>query len=115
MYSPDVLIDKVHVQWHIPSVAQVVFSTLCSHYIGPHENISHAQFIELLAKSGGSKGHAKLYMLPYNQLKQAQIVPDTTCFTPLSELGCYFGLVRFYYLISFLQSTQWMTQSPLLI
>lgn len=80
------LTEKVHVQWHIPTVAQVIFSNLSSHYIGPYENVSQAQFVELLEKSGGSKGHAKLYLLPYIQLKQTQIVPDTTCFTPLSEL-----------------------------
>ena len=80
------LTEKVHVQWHIPSIGQVIFSTSCAHYIGPHENISHAQFIELLETSGGSKGHAKLYLLPYNQLKQIQVVPDATCFTALSRL-----------------------------
>ncbi len=79
------LIDKVHIQWHVPSVAQVIFSTACSHYICPHENISQAQLIELLEKSGGSKGHAKLFMLPFQQLRQATVPPDTTCFTPLSK------------------------------
>lgn len=80
------MIDKVHIQWHISSVSQVIFSTACSHYIGPHENLSQTQLVELLDKSGGSEGHAKLYLLPLNQLQQADIPPDSTCFTALSEL-----------------------------
>lgn len=79
------LIDKVHIQWHVPSVAQVIFSTSCSQYIAPHENLSQPQFVELLDKSGGSKGHAKLFMLPFLQLRQPSVPPDITCFTPLSE------------------------------
>ena len=78
--------DKVHIQWHIPSVSQVIFSTSCSHCISPHENLSQAQLVELLEKSGGSEGHAKLFLLPLNQLKQADIPPDSTCFTALSKL-----------------------------
>ena len=86
-YSADVLIDKVHIQWHIPSVSQVIFSTSCFHYIGPtDENLSQTQLIELLNKSGGSEGHAKLFLLPLNQLQQTGVShPDSTCFTALSE------------------------------
>lgn len=81
------MIEKVRIQWHIPSVSQVIFSTSCVHYISPHENFSQPQLVELLDKSGGSEGHAKLYLLPLNQLMQAEIPPDSTCFTALSEFS----------------------------
>lgn len=84
-FSANMLIEKVHIQWHIPSVAQVIFSTSCSYFIAPHGNLSQAHLVELLEKSGGSKGHAKLYLLPINQLKQAHVSPDTTFLTSLSE------------------------------
>ncbi len=78
--------EKVRIQWQIPSAGQLIFSTAYSHCVAPHENISHDQFLELLDKSGGSEGHAKLYLLPILQMKQTHVAPDTTCFTPLSEL-----------------------------
>lgn len=112
----DVLMDKVHIQWHISSVAQVIFSTSCSHYVGPHEKLTPAQFIELLEKSGGSQGHAKLYLLPYKQLNQTQILPDTTCFTPLSEFPrSSLHSMFLFRIFSFPQSTLWMMKLPLSI
>lgn len=90
------LIDKVHVQWHIPSVSQVIFSTSCSHYISPHERLSQPQLVEFLEKSGGSVGHAKLYLLPLSQLQQADVTPDSTCFTALSKF--LLVITHFHYL-----------------
>ena len=85
IHRADVLVDKVHVQWHIPSVSQVIFSTSSSHYISPHENILQPQLVEFLDRSGGSEGHAKLYLLPLSQLQQEDVTPDSTCFTALSK------------------------------
>ena len=96
------LIEKVHIQWHVPPTGQVIFSTSCQYCIAPHENISQAQFVELLEKSGGSKGHAKLYFLPIHQLNVDHVPPDQTCFTPLSEfsIGCLFYIAYEYFLFS---------------
>lgn len=94
IYRADVLVDKVHIQWHVPSVSQIIFSTSCSHYISPYENLSQTQLVELLDKSGGTEGHAKLYLLPLNQLQQAEVAPDSTCFTALSKFPyCFYCLL----------------------
>ena len=87
---PDVLIDKVNIQWHTSSASQVIFSTASSHYISPLETISQGQLVELLNKAGGSEGHAKLYLLPIQESLQTSVVPDLICFTPLSELSSLF-------------------------
>ena len=85
IHRSDILIEKVHLQWRIPSTGQVLFSRSSSHYISPNESISHDQFVELLEHAGGSKGHAKLYLLPVQQLQQTMVEPDTSCFSLLSE------------------------------
>jgi len=85
-FSSDLLIEKVCLQWRIPSLGQVVFSSSCPHYIAPTEGISSDQFVELLNKSGGSKGHAKLYLLPIKVVQQnSEVQPDLFCMAQLSE------------------------------
>ena len=80
------LIEKIHLQWRIPSTGQVVFSGSCAHYIAPTEGISAEQFVELLNKSGGSKGHAKLYLLPIQVVQQqSNVLPDLFCMAQLSK------------------------------
>ena len=112
IHRADVLIDKVYVQWLIPSFSQVIFSASSSHCISPHGNILQPQLVELLDRAGASEGHAKLYLLPLSQLQQEDVTPDSTCFTALSKFPLVMAQFHFIFI---LKSILWKMKYPLSI
>ena len=101
IFRADILVEKVNARWQLHSEEQIIFSTACPHFIASYKTLSTSEFEELLERAGGSHGHAKLYVLPIQQLKETDCNPDTSCFEPLSEfvtetLQGYFSVVTTY-------------------
>lgn len=84
--SAETLVEKVCKQWETSQDNHIIFSPKCPHYIAPRRAISEAEFAELVDRSGGSYGHAKLYVLEIAQ--REKMAPDVTCFEQLSECVC---------------------------
>ena len=72
---------------HVPVRSQVLFSTLSRHFISPLSPLPPEQFARLLEESGGSQGHAKLYLLPINLMETDDLNPDYSCLAGLGEWG----------------------------
>ena len=63
----------------------VIFSKAYSKHIAKGQHISDSYFQALLDKAGGRCGHAKLFVIPVQQLKQESLNADNSCVDPLSE------------------------------
>lgn len=69
--------------WQIPPEYLIIFSPKSPHSVTPRRALTEAEFDDLLMKSGGSHGHAKLYALEIGHGEE--LVPDVSCFEPLSK------------------------------
>jgi len=85
-YSANALLEKISFVWDIPQDELVVFSSNHPQYIGPHSQLTKEEFQQLIDKSGGLDGHAKLYVLTMKYVKMDDVIePDVSCLEPLSE------------------------------
>ncbi len=83
LHRASTLVDKVHGQWQLAPECHIIFSPSCPHYITSRKPISDSEFEQLLDKSGGSYGHAKLYV--FEICEQTDLSPDVSCLEKLSE------------------------------
>ena len=72
-------------KWKTPAESLILFSPKCTQFhISSRKALSDSAFQDLLTKSGGSYGHAQLYVLEVNQ-QQEELMTDTSCLDPLGE------------------------------
>lgn len=76
-------VEMVCNHWRIPSDCLIIFSPMSPYSISSRKPTTDAEFEDLLATSGGTHGHAKLYLLEISEGEE--LVPDVSCFEPLSE------------------------------
>ena len=84
-HSVESLSEEVASCTHVPREHQVLFSNSSKYFISPHTALSPEHFSQLLEESGGSRGHAKLYLLPVNLVESDTLTPDYSCLAGLGE------------------------------
>ena len=82
-HRAETLVEQVSARWQLPKDRHIIFSPSCPHFITSRKPISDTQFQQLLSQSGGSHGHAKLYV--FEMYEQREVAPDVSCLEPLSE------------------------------